>query len=180
MTRHEIRVLSCARKIGALEYDLAIQILNNRQFRRVPSSIDKHHIEEGGNLRHTCEVVLIALDMAKSIIALKKQVDLSIVFSAALLHDYGKIDTYECVGMSWRKVCPYTKESHITSGIDYARELLTGWYPKKTAAIVHCIGAHHGRKDYGALWEPNTPEAWIVHLADMASVFGIEGRRAGS
>lgn len=33
--------------------------------------------------------------------------------------------------------------------------------------INHCIAAHHG--DYGSLVPPKTPEAWIVHLADMAS-----------
>lgn len=40
-------------------------------------------------------------------------------------------------------------------------------------AINHCILAHHGRLDWGSPVEPQTPEAWALHLADMMSVRAI-------
>lgn len=35
--------------------------------------------------------------------------------------------------------------------------------------VIHCILAHHGRREWGAPVEPHTPEAWILHAADMLS-----------
>jgi 3'-5' exoribonuclease len=34
--------------------------------------------------------------------------------------------------------------------------------------LTHAILAHHGRKEWGAPVEPQTVEAWLVHLADLA------------
>jgi 3'-5' exoribonuclease len=35
--------------------------------------------------------------------------------------------------------------------------------------VVHCILSHHGRREWGAPVEPATPEAWVLHSADMLS-----------
>lgn len=43
--------------------------------------------------------------------------------------------------------------------------------------IAHCILAHHGRLEYGSPVEPQTPEAWAIHLADMTSVLVIAGAK---
>ena len=42
--------------------------------------------------------------------------------------------------------------------------------------IGHLILSHHGRRDWGAIQEPKTAEAWALHLADMASAFCYESR----
>jgi hypothetical protein len=39
----------------------------------------------------------------------------------------------------------------------------------KRSAIVHCMLAHHGRKEWSSPVEPATNEAWILHAADMTS-----------
>ena len=36
-------------------------------------------------------------------------------------------------------------------------------------AVMHIMLAHHGRKEWGSPVEPKTPEAWLLHSADMLS-----------
>lgn len=35
--------------------------------------------------------------------------------------------------------------------------------------VTHIMLAHHGRREWGSAVEPKTPEAWILHAADMLS-----------
>jgi len=94
-----------------------------------------------------------------------------------MLHDYGKIYTYEKKGDKWDKTADYTKSLHIVKSVEKAKEFLAGKVSTEMLdRIVHCIAAHHGRKEWGALEEPRTSEAWMLHLADMTSVFCIANR----
>jgi 23S rRNA maturation-related 3'-5' exoribonuclease YhaM len=36
-------------------------------------------------------------------------------------------------------------------------------------AVIHCMLSHHGRREWGSPVEPVTPEAYILHVADMLS-----------
>lgn len=155
--------------------EIAQKVLLDAKFVTYPSSIDKHHNWRGGNLKHTSEVIEFAMEMAM-ITTRDRKVDESCVYLSSLLHDYGKIYAYEPYGTTpdcWRKVKNYTPSLHIEKSIERAKELIDGRF---LGQVLHCIGAHHRTIEWGSLWEPETREAWIVHLADMASVFCIENR----
>lgn len=175
----EQQVRAIAANLPEMETLLA-RILKVDGFLDTPSSIDKHHAWHGGNAQHTFEVVLLAMDTVWTAARVGVKLDAPVVFASALLHDIGKIDAYQCVSGVWGKSDAYTKSFHIQQSIARGESIVADlgiakqWYP-----IRHCIGAHHGRIDYGALWEPQTKEAWSVHLADMASVFAIHGRHNG-
>lgn len=161
------------RAVKVLEY-----LVNDVKFKTVPSSITHHHISEGGNAQHTLEVLTLASKLAQSANELGGNVDDELVAISALFHDYGKIDVYEKVEDKWQKVKDYTVSLHIQRSIDYVREILPqfGYSQEFIDKVADCIGSHHGRKEWGALWEPRTPEAWILHFADMTSVFAVAKR----
>lgn len=60
-------------------------------FIAAPSSCNGHHCEQGGNVRHTLEVVELAIAMAAPF---KSFVDDDVLITAALLHDVGKALEY--------------------------------------------------------------------------------------
>lgn len=65
---------------------------NWQRFVSCPSSVRGHHSEVGGNLRHTMEVVHSCIDMASGH---RDIVDIDVLATAALLHDFGKIHCYK-------------------------------------------------------------------------------------
>jgi 3'-5' exoribonuclease len=153
---------------------------NDPRFNLWPSSIDKHHSWEGGNRDHTYQVTSLASHTGLLAQYTGAKIDQEVLQAAALMHDYGKIDTYEKVDGVWRKVANYTKSMHIERSIHHARLILpelgfTEGVLGHVGRIVDCIGSHHGRLEWGALWEPRTPEAWLLHLADMASAMTMGG-----
>lgn len=162
-------------------------VLADPQFCTVPSSTGKHHYYKGGNLRHTYEVThlacvnTISANSHRRLAMLPGELDLETVFLSAVLHDFGKIHAYEVDPAKdghWRKTKDYTIQLHIEKSVETAKNLLTGKISQeKLEAVVHCIGAHHGKIEWGALWLPKTSEAWVVHLADMLSVFCVVNRK---
>lgn len=156
---------------------LAAQLTERNDFVSWPASIDKHHTYEGGLLEHTLEVVLGVKAAADTANSFGLSLDRNVLFLAAALHDIGKVEVYLRGGNGWKKGGGYTKSLHVTHSIRLARECLKDSIPADVLeAVCHCIGAHHGRLDYGALWEPAAPEAWALHFADATSAFCFGGR----
>lgn len=69
-----------------------------------------------------------------------------------------------------RHVTRSYSEFNITCRETQPREEWSDGREKTLEQIGHCILAHHGRLEYGSPVEPETPEAWALHLADMISV----------
>ena len=183
--RHISRTRNSPALTGLVETTLA-----DEKFIEWPASIDKHHSYQHGLLKHTIEVMSLCIanwnvSDTRRFNDGKTPINLETVLISALLHDYGKVYTYNSVhhdkntNMSrWGKTPEYTKSLHIYKSIDKAHECLDGVLDEvQLQDVIHCIGAHHGRIDYGSLWEPKTPEAWVLHLADMASVFCIANKK---
>lgn len=172
---HELKEICLSRNTQILEY-LYDELSKDKKFLICPASIDKHHNYEGGLVRHTLEVMKICKSMVETSDKYRadrqmKILNLDTILISALLHDYGKTSTYSKIDGEWHKTYDYTKSLHIYKSIEKAKQLLNG--SNVSQDVVYCIGSHHGRLDYGALWEPKTPEAWVLHLADMSSAFFI-------
>ena len=56
-----------------------------------PAAKDNHHNYESGLLQHSVEVTNIALSIASNF----KNINLDLLTTGALLHDIGKVKTYE-------------------------------------------------------------------------------------
>ncbi len=128
-----------------------------------------HHAAIGGLLQHTCEVVSIGRQMARVAHA-----DAELVTVAAMLHDIGKIQSY-----NWETGVFDTTETgrligHIVLGAMMLRErIASASAPPCTAdeqlLLEHLILSHHGELAYGSPVRPLTLEAEILHYADNAS-----------
>jgi len=93
--------------------------------------------------------------------------DLDVVRAGALLHDVGKVYEYTMTG----KRLPASKElGHSLIGCKMlAMAAMTEDVdPEQITKIEHVIASHHGRQEWGAVVEPQTAEAWLVHAMDLA------------
>ena len=147
-----------------------------------PAAISHHHAYEGGLIAHTLEVAYIALNTAAKF----PQVNLDVLLTAALWHDWGKIMEYHVVSLgqiglnevpkyhlykgrdeagyvdAWTRN-PEASTHIATSAIEFSRHA-------NNPAVVHCILAHHGPvREWGSPEAPRTLEALILHQADMLS-----------
>lgn len=138
-----------------------------------------HHNKLGGLLSHTTEVMMIANDLCDMAEELYPELplDRGLVICGAMIHDIGKIEELE-VNESCG-VTEYSSEgtivTHIMSGMKLvsakAQELDYTSEEKQEDVnnILHIIGSHHGRKEWGCPVEPAMAEAEIVSYADLLS-----------
>lgn len=135
-----------------------------------PGGSSHHHGYRGGLVIHTAEVV-------KASIALANQVGANpaIVRVAAILHDLMKIYDYRFVtkldeAEVVEKTDNYDIGNHIYRSVIWFNVNVAPHLRTDIAeAIDHCMIAHHSEKAWGSPVSPKTPEAWALHLADMAS-----------
>lgn len=159
-----------------------IDVLNDPRFQAAPASVNKHHCFNGGLLRHTSEVMQIAKNLMKlheHINGVRLSND--VIATAVVFHDFGKTWDYEQVpgAIGWRHTLHYDRIGHLSrSAMEFQRAMIANdasW--ESQDHILHCILSHHGRKEWGSPRTPRTPEARILHQADMASVYAIENRK---
>lgn len=155
---------------------------------------DKHHCEIGGLVQHIEEVWRIAKAMTavtNPVAYSGENINIQTLFLAVLFHDFGKLWDYEPIlNLNCEGIDPYRNE-------EWLKHRIIGWRgtPHKrrinhvsrsnmqwiAAAneyridgeivddISHAILSHHGCREWGSPVSPNTPMAWVLHLADMAS-----------
>ena len=156
-----------------------------------PASLSFHHAYEGGLLAHTVEVCDTSLGIARALTR-KQEMTISymsnhreVIIAAALWHDLMKIEDYVKVGgrsphdaiddimpeAVWQRTDYGKTIGHIAgSAAQFQVTAVNHGVERKIIdAVVHCILAHHGRKEWGSPVEPQTLEALILHQADMLS-----------
>lgn len=128
-----------------------------------------HHNYMGGLLWHTFCVTYMAEKVASFY-----KLDAELLVCAAVLHDVGKmkeLDTDEMGDAEF--TVPGTLDGHIVLSRDIARDKMMEIYGKEEnwrtfgEPLLHCISAHHGRKDWGSPVEPKIPEAKALSLLDV-------------
>jgi putative nucleotidyltransferase with HDIG domain len=139
-------------------------------WKTVPAAKSHHHNYPGGLLTHTGEVLQIAMNMARSG---QFNADEDVVIAAALFHDSGKRLEYR-----FNECTQEIETTGFIKTIGHIQESYRLWNELATKSKVdnetiekvsHCVLAHHGRSDWGSPIEPSTPEAYILHFADMLS-----------
>ena len=131
-----------------------------------PAAAKHHHNYVGGLLQHTYEVMITSLHIAQCY----KLVNVDYIITASLFHDNMKINEYTVDG-NWLPNGDMI--GHISGSnnvfVQLARKYQVGG--EAITNISHIILSHHGRKEWGSPVEPKTPEAIIVHEADMISSY---------
>lgn len=203
------RLDTCLRSLcvdGDLEeenegWELAKLPLTFPHFLHCPASStpDKHHFHRGGLLLHSVEVLEFAISQATEM-GIRFQVDWEALVAACMWHDLGKIDEYsfpmtevEPAPLAFRfddEVREVSRNTppggchHITAAAfqlgriqgDSFRNTFRG---SLMTHVLHLIESHHGRREWGSPNPPKTPEALILHQADMLSVMLDGGTNPG-
>lgn len=126
-----------------------------------------HHNYLGGLLEHTLEVA----DHCESAYKMQgKNISRDILLAGALMHDIGKVFEYNKDSFTFN----ITEEArmvggHILLGRDYIKNTSNNLSNDIMQHLEHMILSHHGKKEWGAVVEPQTLEAVTLHYADLLS-----------
>lgn len=136
-------------------------------FRDWPAAVSHHHAYAHGLLEHSLSVASLALAMGKNYRNPSVELDMDIIIGGALLHDLGKLQSYE---MNPIPDVTLIGAVHDHVAIGYAAfmkiALEYGLNGQVRDHLAHIILSHHGQKEYGSPVLPATPEAVIVSYAD--------------
>ncbi len=145
--------------LGAFFDDAA----SRRAFVQAPAAKRLHHACHGGLLEHTLAVarlVLTATDLYPTL-------DHDLAVTVALLHDIGKVRSYDPVTFE------LTEEgmlfNHLPLGamlVGEAIQRISGFPESTRLRVIHAILAHHGEPAKGSPVRPKTVEAIVLHYAD--------------
>ncbi|MGH2460567.1 MAG: 3'-5' exoribonuclease YhaM family protein [Chloroflexota bacterium] len=136
------------------------------RFSEWPAAEALHHAWLGGLLEHSLEVAQLCDAIVRAI----PGPDRDLVIAGALLHDVGKLDTYE-VGTTFGATDEGRLYGHILTGFHRVKVACdTVRAPTDLARhLLHIVASHHGTLEHGAAREPYTREAIVVHYADELS-----------
>lgn len=136
------------------------------KFLKAPAAKKNHDAFIGGLLKHTVNVTKIALTIAEFY---GQSVDRDLIATGALVHDLGKICTYN-VDVN---LIDLSNEGHLLDHVFSTLSMIDEIVPhvslsqEQVLMIKHIIVSHHGLKEWGAINQPAFPEASIIHYADM-------------
>lgn len=133
-------------------------------FKKAPAAISIHHACIGGLLEHTWEV----LRYCEAVADVHSSLDKALLFTAAILHDVGKIEEYD-VSTIIKQSKKGMLVGHSYIGNELVLEKISGlpnFPPLLKDKLIHMILSHMGTKEYGAGQEPKLPEAAALHYAD--------------
>lgn len=139
------------------------------QFLEAPAARGNHHAYSSGLLQHTVETT----DVAISIAQYYGDVDTDLLVTACLLHDIGKLRSYEMTDKQiertdWDELIGHTCISALFIS-KFVSDLKIN--PDKIKMLYHLVLAHHGRKEWGSPVEMKMKEAVILNHADGLSSY---------
>lgn len=139
----------------------------SKEFYIAPAAKIHHHNYVGGLLDHTVEV----LKICKTITELFPQLDKDLLYTAALLHDIGKMRAYDYDNVSIKMSEEGQLLDHLyLSGVMVEEKLIEVKISKDLSnQLLHIILSHHGAvsNGWGSIVDPKTPEAVALHYADL-------------
>ncbi len=141
-----------------------------RRFCTGPSSMEGHHADHAGNLRHSVEVA----EQAQALAADRGYIDRSLLLLAALLHDAGKAEEYRLrADGSWVLSDQGRLIGHRNALIAWVAAAIARWriaLPKgHEMALLHLLSAVAHAPAWMGLREPQIAEAELLSLADRLS-----------
>lgn len=147
------------------------------RFRTCPAAKGHHHAYLHGLLEHSIEVTEIALAISSQP-EMRPHINRDIIIAGGLIHDAGKTHEYEWEGVPIGMSAIAGLTNHIGVGVQLTMRVhdrhldeldRLGFTAMHRHHLEHIILSHHGKREWGALIEPQTPSALAIHQADMTS-----------
>ena len=135
------------------------------RFREAPAAKHYHQAYRHGLLEHSLTVA----QAVSAISATFPGIDRDVAVTGALLHDIGKLDTYDLAGEAISMSDQGRLYGEIALGYFHVRsaiERIDGFPPQTAQAVLHIILSHHGSLEHGSPVVPATREATLVHMID--------------
>lgn len=137
-----------------------------KEYYQAPAAMIHHHNYLGGLLDHSVEVLLIC----KSLCVLFPQLDRDLLLTGALLHDVGKIRTYQYHQVKIEMSLDSVLLDHLYLSADMVQDRMKSLnLPEELSQrVLHLILSHHGKVSlgWGSSVNPKLPEAVALHHAD--------------
>lgn len=135
------------------------------EFYKYPAAKSNHHAFTGGLAFHSLSIAHLAQAVAKQYADL----DESLLYAGALLHDLGKV-----IELSGPVATKYTTAGNLLGHIAIideqivlaAHELKIDLFSEDMILLRHVVLAHHGQLEWGSPVRPMLKEAQILHLLD--------------
>ena len=134
-------------------------------YRDAPAAKRYHQAYRHGLLEH-CLTVAQAVSALSAIFP---GIDRDVAVAGALLHDIGKLESYELTGGAIEMSDDGRLIGEIPLGyyrVRRAIERLDGFSTELERALLHIILSHHGSLEHGSPVVPCTREATLVHMMD--------------
>ncbi|ACR79905.1 MULTISPECIES: 3'-5' exoribonuclease YhaM family protein [Kosmotoga] len=131
-----------------------------------PAATKNHHVKIGGLLEHSVNVAKLCKIVARTF---GDDIDMDLLIAGALLHDIGKVQTYDYKSYSFEFTDEGLLEDHIVLGIKKLAVVIgkIDGFPKEIEQnLFHIVASHHGLKEWGSPVVPRTLEAIIIHNCD--------------
>ncbi|MDK2973877.1 MAG: 3-5 exoribonuclease [Methanofollis sp.] len=128
-----------------------------------PAAKGRHHEYPGGLAEHTLETARFA---AAECDAHYAESNRDLVVAGALLHDIGKAFAFDRSGLCFAARPEYDLIGHVSLGVTYLERFRDRLPADVFSHLLHIVQAHHGPHGETPC---QTPEAWMVHIADFAS-----------
>lgn len=139
-----------------------------RKFRRAPAAKTMHHPYLGGLLEHS----LSLLRLCKLVGEHYHGIDVELLQTGAVLHDFGKIDE-----LSYERGFGYTTDGQLLGHLTMETIMvsnkisgISGFPDELRRQLLHMLITHHGKLEHGSPKLPMTPEAlMLAYLDDLDS-----------
>lgn len=136
-----------------------------RRYIESPAARTMHHAYVGGLLQHSLALVSFCKQAAE----IYPLVDRDLLIAGALLHDIGKVFSYEA-----QATFPITDDErligHITRGtllVESAVREIPGFPANLMQELLHLLVSNHGTPEWGSPIQPRTLEAVLLHYIDL-------------
>lgn len=150
-----------------LRKKVALVIKKNPEFYSVPGGKFHHHNYYAGLLEHSIQTAELALKQAR-VIEKTISLDKDLIIAGSVLHDIGKVNCYGITESNEIELKELNqKQGHIVNGIVMISREFNDY--ERVDDLVHIIASHHNLREWGSPVEPNSGEAWIVHVAEYLS-----------
>lgn len=146
-------------------------------FRNATAARDMHHNYIGGLIVHTLSVAAVASFLCSHY---GDEINRDLVITGAVLHDIGKMKEINSTS-DFNYTVEGSLKGHTIISLQIVRpfaEGLDGFPPAKLLLLEHIIISHQGQKEWSAPVEPKTPEAQLLHLADLTDARMFQVLRA--
>jgi 3'-5' exoribonuclease len=139
-----------------------------KKFKRAPAAKTMHHPYLGGLLEHSLSLVKLARRVGEHYAG----IDLDLLQTGAVLHDFGKIDE-----LTYERGFGYTNDGQMIGHLVMETIMVSEFisripdFPEDLRRhLLHMLLAHHGKLEYGSPKLPSTPEAlMLAYLDDLDS-----------